>query len=152
LIQVFPVDQCIPNPVVKAQFPEPHFSYPGYDKNPSIENFSWDGTSLFIFNDFVRNNGFGNLHAFNMNTFLPLLSINPVNDVCCYRDAQWSPDGSHLVFAYQNYLRGSQSTTQLYLIPYGDIGSGTDFQPLPLPEISNPREKPQPVLRPVQSP
>ncbi len=152
LIQVFNVDRCIPNPLVQIQFPEPHFPYKGYQTNPSIENYSWDGEALFVLNDNKRNDGFGDLHVFNIESFQSLIALNPVKNVCCYRDAQWSPDGQYLVFAFQNYLQGSQSATQLYLIPYGEIGAGGSFEPLALPEITDPREKPQPVLRPVISP
>jgi tRNA A-37 threonylcarbamoyl transferase component Bud32 len=151
LIQVFPVDRCIPNPRVTAQFPEPHFTYPSYQANPSLENYDWDGASLFVMNDFKRNSGFGDLHIFNMEKFQPILGINPVG-TCCYRDASWSPDGSHLAVAFQNYLQGSNSTTELYLIPYGDIGTGATFNPLPLPAISDAKESPQPVLRPALTP
>jgi eukaryotic-like serine/threonine-protein kinase len=152
LIQVFDVDRCIPNPLVQIQFPEPHFVYKGYQTNPTIENYAWDGESLFVLNDNKRNDGFGDLHVFNIENFQSLIALNPIRNVCCYRDAQWSPDGQFLVFAFQDYLQGSQSTTQLYMIPYGEIGSGSAFKPLPLPEITDPREKPQPVLRPAAAP
>lgn len=92
------------------------------------------------------------MHIFNMDKFQPLLSINPIEKKCCYRDPQWSPDGSYLVFAFQDYLQGSNSKTQLYMIPYGDVGTGSTFNPLPLPEITDPRESPQPVLRPAAVP
>lgn len=152
IVQVFSVDRCIPNPMVKAQFPEPHFSFKAYTSNPVIESYDWDGESLFVLNDFKRNDGFGDLHIFNLETFKPLLTINPVKGACCYRDVHWSPDGTQLVFAFQNVAQGSSSTTQLYLIPYGEIGAGGSFEPLPLPEISDPKEKPQPVLRPAVTP
>ena len=87
-----------------------------------------------------------------MTTYQPSLSINPIRGVCCYRDPQWSPDGSHLLFAFQDYLQGSSSTTQLYYIPYGSLGTGVTYEPLPLPEIGDPKEKPQPVLRPALAP
>jgi hypothetical protein len=152
MIQVFDVDSCLPNPPVKILFPEPHFTYKGYQTNPTIENFAWNGTSLFAFNDSKRNDGFGDLHIFNMDEYKPMLSINPIRKICCYRDAQWSPDGSYLVFAFQDYLQGSNSTTQLYMIPFSEIGTDTPHDPLPLPVIVNPREKPQPVLRPTLNP
>ncbi|OHB62124.1 MAG: hypothetical protein A2167_02380 [Planctomycetes bacterium RBG_13_46_10] len=40
-------------------------------------------------------------------------------------------------------------TTRLYYIPFGSIGTGEKYEPLPLPEITDPRERPQPVLRPA---
>jgi len=152
LVQVFSVDRCVSRPLLKAQFPEPHFTYRGYDTHPEIENFDWDGASLFVFNDDKRNDGFGDLHIFNLETFKPILAIDPVNQRCCYRDTRWSPDGTYLVFAYQDYMKGSSSTTQLYLVPYGDIGAGETFKPLPLPEISDSRGKPMPALRRAVNP
>lgn len=152
LVHVFPVDRCIPNPLVEIQFPPPHFSYDDYQKTARLESFSWDGDALFSFNSSVRNNGFGNLQVFNMETFRFNEDINPIDQVCCYRDVQWSPDGTYLVFAFQNYLQGANSTTQLYYIPYGTIGTGGKYEPLPLPVITDPREKPQPVLRPALEP
>jgi serine/threonine-protein kinase len=152
LVQVFNVDQCIPNPQIAIQFPPPHFTFGGYEDNPTLENIAWDGDSLFSFHGNTRNEGFGDLHVFNMESYQYIDSINPVGGVCCYRDPQWSPDGTHLLFAFQDYAQGSSSTTQLYYIPYGSIGTGASYEPLPLPEISDPREKPQPVLRPAESP
>jgi serine/threonine protein kinase len=152
LVQVFSVSRCIPNPLVVVQFPQPHFSYNSYDKNPTIQDITWDGGSLFAFHDNKRNDGFGDLHIFNMETFQPNLSINPVKNACCYRDPQWSPDGSYLVFAFQNIGEGSKSITRLYYVPYGSIGTGENYEPLPLPEITDPEERPQPVLRPALAP
>jgi hypothetical protein len=152
IVQVFPIDRCIPNPMLEIHFPPPHFTFKEYIRNPVLESIAWDGDALFSFHDSVRNQGFGNLHVFNMETYRDYLYINPIDNVCCYRDVDWSPDGSYLLFAFQNYLRGSSSTTQLYYIPYGSIGTGAKYEPLPLPVITNPREKPQPVLRPALSP
>jgi hypothetical protein len=122
----------------------------GYDKNPVIQNFTWDGAALFALNTIVRNDGFGDLYVYNTDLKKAYPVINPVDKVCCYRDPQWSPDGSYLLFAFQNYLDGSNSTTQFYYIPYGSVGTGAKFDPLPLPEITDAREKPLPVLRPAQ--
>jgi eukaryotic-like serine/threonine-protein kinase len=146
---VFAVDRCIPNPLVTVQFPPPFFMYKEYNKNPAIESIAWDGEFNFVFNSPVRNDGFGDLHFFNIDTFKENLYVNPIRDVCCYRDARWSPDGSHLLVVFQDYKQGANSTSQIYLIPFGSIGSGATYEPLPLPIISDPRAKPQPVLRPA---
>jgi len=150
LVQVFSVDQCIPNPLVSVQFPEPHFSYGDYDRNPVLQDIAWDGSNLFILHGNTRNDGFGDLFVFNTETFRFSDKVNPVRGVCCYRDPQFSPDGSYLVFAFQDYGAGASSVTQLYYIPYGSIGAGAAYQPLPFPEITNPREQPQPALRRAQ--
>jgi serine/threonine-protein kinase len=151
IVAVFPVDPCLPDGYAsfEIQFPPPHFTYPGYDSNPSIQDLGFDGSSLFALHGITRNAGFGDLHFFNMDSFNFREKANPVNNSCCYRDAEFSPDGSYLVFAYQDIGLGSASTTRLYYIPFGSIGTGQSYEPLPLPEITDPKESPQPVLRPV---
>ncbi len=151
VVAVFPVDTCFPDGYAsfEVQFPPPHFVYPGYDNNPSIQDLGFDGNSLFALHGFTRNDGFGDLHLFNMDSFKFSENVNPINNTCCYRDAEFSPDGSYLVFAYQDIGLGQASTTKLYYIPFGSIGTGERYEPLPLPEITDPKEQPQPVLRPV---
>jgi tRNA A-37 threonylcarbamoyl transferase component Bud32 len=150
IVAVFPVDQCFPDGYAsfEVQFPPPHFTFSGYDKNPSIQDLGFDGESLFALHGITRNGGFGDLHLFNLDSFRFTEKANPVNGTCCYRDAQFSPDGTHLVFAYQDIGLGSASTTMLYYVPFGSIGTGEGYEPLPLPEITDPKESPQPVLRP----
>jgi len=150
IIQLIPVDQCIPNPRALDNFPPPRFEMQGYAKHPVIQNFAWDGMFLFALNSMVRNDGFGDLYIYNSDLHKARLKINPVDDVCCYRDPQWSPDGAYLAFAFQNYLGGANSVTEIYLVQYGSIGTGAQYQPLPLPAITNPKEKPQPILRPAR--
>jgi Tol biopolymer transport system component len=152
VIQITAIDFCVPNPEKIASFPGSTFTMEGYVKNPDIQNFGFDGQSLFTLNNIVRNDGFGDLYGYNSELSKPTLKMNPVNDRCCYRDSQFSPDGSYLVFAFQDFLQGSSSTTQLYLVPYGSIGTGAQYNPIPLPDIIDPKEKPQPILRPAQSP
>jgi serine/threonine protein kinase len=151
VVTVFRIDTCYPDnyAALEVQFPPPHFTYSGYDKNPFIQDLGFDGNSLFVFHGITRNDGFGDLHLFNMETFKFSERINPINNTCCYRDAEFSPDGSYLVFAYQDIDLGQSSTTKLYYIPFGSIGTGENYEPLPLPEITDPRERPQPVLRPA---
>ena len=151
VVAVFPIDTCYPNnyAAFEVQFPPPHFTYPGYDKFPSIQDLGFDGNSLFVFHGITRNDGFGDLHLFNMETFAFSEGINPVNDTCCYRDADFSPDGSYLVFAFQDITQGQASTTKLYYLPFGSIGTGASYEPLPLPDITDPKERPQPQLRPA---
>jgi serine/threonine protein kinase len=151
VVAVFPVDVCYEGayPALDVQFPPPHFNYAGYDKNPFLQDIGFDGNSLFAFHGITRNDGFGDLHIFNMETFKFSERVNPINGACCYRDAAFSPDGSYLVFAFQDIGLGQASTTRLYYIPFGSIGTGEQYEPLPLPDITDPRERPQPVLRPV---
>jgi serine/threonine protein kinase len=149
IVAVFPVDTCYPDnyAAFEIQFPPPHFTYPGYDDNPSIQDLGFDGNSVFALHGMTRNGGFGDLHLFNMDSFTFSENVNPINNTCCYRDAEFSPDGSYLAFAYQDIGLGQASTTRLYYIPFGSIGTGEKYEPLPLPEITDPKERPQPVVR-----
>lgn len=149
LVQIFDTNFCTPTPHVVDNFPYPRFNIKGYDKTPVIPHLAWDGSFLFVLNSIVRNDGFGDLYIYNTELHKAQTEINPVGSVCCYRDAHFSPDGSYLAFAFQNYLEGANSVTHIYYIGYGSLGTGGEYQPLPLPEITNPKEKPQPVLRPI---
>jgi hypothetical protein len=63
IVAVFPIDTCFPDnyAAFEVQFPPPHFTYPGYDKNPSIQDLGFDGNSLFALHGITRNGGFGDL-------------------------------------------------------------------------------------------
>jgi hypothetical protein len=152
VIQVISIEQCTPTPAKLSTFPGSTLKIEGYDENPVFQNFGYDGISLYTLNNDRRNNGFGDLYAYNTELNKSYPKINPLDGSCCYRDSQFSPDGSFLVFAYQDFLQGANSTTQLYLIPYGQIGTGATYTPLPLPDILDAKEKPQPILRPAVQP
>lgn len=148
IIQIFAIDQCVANPEKLNTFPGATFTLENFDKNANIQNFGFDGLTSYTLNNNVRNDGFGDLYAYNAELSKAYPKINPIDSHCCYRDSEFSPDGSYLVFAYQDFLQGSSSKTQLYLVPFGNIGTGAKFTPLPLPDIGDPKEKPQPILRP----
>lgn len=149
LIQIFGVDSCLPNPRAVDNFPAQRFTIRGYDKQPVIQNYAWDGTFLFAFTNNIRNDGFGDLYIYNSDLHKAQVAVNPIGNTCCYRDPSWSPDGSYLIMAFQDIGGGANSVTQLYMIPFGTIASGGEYKPLPLPAIENPREWPEPVLRPA---
>ncbi|MFZ5888581.1 MAG: protein kinase domain-containing protein [Chloroflexota bacterium] len=121
-----------------------------FDKNSTkrLGSFHWNGKSLFLFNDSIRNDGFGDLYLYNSET-REFTKLNPINGECCYRDARFSPDGNYIIFAYQRFDR---SDIALYYIPFAELQSGGPFTPLPLPSRFFPtaRENPQPALRPSQ--
>ncbi|MGE5375142.1 MAG: hypothetical protein ACM3XO_08795, partial [Bacteroidota bacterium] len=120
-------------------------------QNREMPDFDWDGYDLFLFNTSRRNNGWGELYMYNWKTHKPNV-INPVEGKCCYRDARWSSDGSYLIFAYQDLTLGGAAPTVLYYVPSGQLGTGTTFQPLPIDPgfFKNPKEAPQPALRPAE--
>ena len=137
---------------VGVQFPTNYFTIKGYNQQPYIQNFGWDGQALFALTGVIRNGGFGDLYIYNSDNNRADQEANPINDTCCYRDPNWSADGTYLTFAYQAFSQINK--IEIYIIRFGDIGTGQRFQPLPLPEemFPNRDEKPQPVLRPASNP
>jgi serine/threonine protein kinase len=125
------------------RFPFDRFSFSG----PQVPSFDWNGGKLFLVNDTQRNDGFGNLFLYDTETQTGK-KINPIGGVCCYRDARFSPDGSHILFAFQRY---DSTAIKLYYIPFADIGKGLEWKPIQGLDVifSTPRDKPQPVLRPI---
>lgn len=152
LVSVLNIQDCTPAQIdILDTFPANRFNPPGFQGGVMLD-FDWDGTSQFIFNTARRNGGWGELHTYNWETHKPTLTLNPIQKRCCYRDARWSPDGSHLLFAFQDEGLADAAQTLLYYVPFGDIVAGANLTPIRLPEgfFKNPKEAPQPALRPAQ--
>jgi hypothetical protein len=152
LIRVLDISTCnTANPTRLDEFPASFFDMEGYAGNPIIPSYSWDGKSLFLLNSTFFNGIFGPLYKYNMDSHKAEV-INPVEDSCCYLDTSWSPDGNFIVFVYSDFRKGGGSQTELFYIPFGTIGTGDTYKPMPLPVgfFKNQREAPQPVLRPVK--
>ncbi|MBN2387874.1 MAG: protein kinase [Anaerolineales bacterium] len=152
MVRLFDITNCdSANPVVLDTFPGPRFTMSGYNDNLLLPSFDWDGATLFLVNSSRRNDGFGNLYNYNYESHRAE-NLDPLGSTCCYRDARWSPDGTYVLLAYQDINQGVGSTTQLYYIPFTSIGTGTTYTPLRLPPelFANPRERPQPALRPAR--
>ncbi len=150
-IRVIDISTCYDIfPRIGVEFPNNWFSIKGWDKNPSIPSFGWNGNELFALNGLIRNGGFGDLYIFNNGLTRVQNEANPINNSCCYRDVQFSPDGSYLVFAYQAV--STENKIQLYIIPVGTIGTGETYTPIPLPDtmFAARDASPQPVLRKAQ--
>jgi len=144
------VTDCVdPQVRIGVDFPAQFFEIKGYNTDPTIMNFGWDGEAMFALNGIVRNGGYGDLYFWNNEAKRPDLQINPIGS-CCYRDAAYSPDGRYLIFAYQKI--DAANKIQLYYIPVGSIGTGERFSPIPLPDdfFANRTDSPQPVLRPAR--
>jgi hypothetical protein len=150
LIHILEVSTCLESVPRRDEFPSQRFSMDGYDVSPYLQNFTWDGLDLFVLFSFKRNDGFGDLWVYNAAKYIGQ-QIAPIDNVCCYRDPQWSPDGRYLSFAFQDLRKAPAGPVQLYFIPFGEIGTGAKFEPLPLPEdfFADPRSKPQAALRPA---
>lgn len=147
LIRIFDISSCnSANPRILDNFPATRFTMTGYNTNPRIPSFDWDDT-LFVLNSKYRYE-LGYLYAYNTETMRGD-SLDPLQTSCCYTEARFSPDGSFLLFAYQNVNVGA---TQLYYISYGSIGSGATYTPLSLPAdfFSNPNNHLDATLRPAK--
>jgi serine/threonine-protein kinase len=154
MIQVRDISTCdAVTPRILDSFPGSRFSMRGYPDSPIIPAFDWDGNTLFLLNSRIRNANYGYLYAYNLEK-RQAEPLDPLNTACCYTDARWSPDGMYVLFAYQNIALGANARTLLYLVPYGTIGTGASYTPLPLPEnfFAKPIEHPEPVFRPAQQP
>ncbi|HSG41527.1 MAG TPA: hypothetical protein VLA72_00080, partial [Anaerolineales bacterium] len=125
------------------KFPANRFSF----ASTTIPSYDWDGKHYFLINDFIRNNGFGNLYLYNSENHKEEI-INPINGACCYRDARWSPDGEYILFLYQNEF---ESEVMLYYIPTSALDTDEMLTPIEIPPgLLKSRDKPQPVLIPAQ--
>lgn len=130
------------------EFPSKRFTMSGYDTRPVLQNIAWDGWHLFALTSYRRNEGFGDLWVYNEKLYRADL-INPVEGACCYRDPYFSPDGSYLLFAFQDKRLAPASKIRLYYVPLATIGTGLAYAPIPLPDgfFRDPHSQPQPVLR-----
>jgi serine/threonine protein kinase len=151
-VSVLDIHDCDPAKIkIVDTFPGTHFEIPGFQSGLLLD-FDWDGFNQFVFNTARRNNGWGDLHIYNWESHKPTLTIDPVNKRCCYRDARWSPDGTYLLFTFQDEGLAADTQTFFYYVPYGDIGTGANLTPIKMPDgfFKNPKEAPQPALRPAQ--
>jgi len=132
----------------------PHLDdFPGawFNFSNVIVNFNWDGDAVFFMNSGIRNDGFGDLVFYNSFTH-KFQKAAPFEGNCCYRDASFSPDGSQVIFAYQDIRLGVESPINLYIIPSDSIGTQRTLTPIVLPEgfFTKRNDAPMPVMRPAQ--
>ena len=149
--QIFLLSVDIPHcatvgPVRIDRIPGAHIDFDS-ESTRRLTSFDWDGDHLFLLNDSIRNDGFGNLYVYDTKT-RESRKINPINGACCYRDARWSPDGKYILFVFQRFDR---SDVNLFYLEYDSLQDGGPLTPIELPSgFLTPREKPQPALRPAQ--
>jgi dipeptidyl aminopeptidase/acylaminoacyl peptidase len=149
LIQILEIQSCAYEPFRIDEIPASRFTIDGYNKTPYIQNFGFDGNNLLALVSYARNDGYGHLYIYNAESYQADEKINPINGLCCYRDPEFSPDGRYIILVNQPFEMDAKS--KLYYIPLGTIGTGASYEPIPLPEdfFQNPKEKPEPILRPV---
>jgi tRNA A-37 threonylcarbamoyl transferase component Bud32 len=150
--QIFLLNVDIPNcdtvgPVRVAKIPGVRLDFSS-DSTKRITSYDWDGDHLFLLNDNIRNDGFGDLYRYDSQARMGE-KINPINGLCCYRDARWSPDKKYIFFVFQRF---GTTELQFYYVPIADLGKSESWVPIQGIDslFSTAREKPQPVLRPLQ--
>ena len=151
------IGNCPITPPILDEIPAERFKMSGYNENPRISSFTWNGDDLFALNSYVRNDGFGYLYIYNTSSKLLQKTDQTIDYVfpvgtCCYRDPRFSSDGSYIAFAFQDINLGTKNVIQLYYVALGDFGTGIKINPLPLPEyfFQNRTEKLWPALRPAK--
>jgi len=120
------------DPLIMDEFPAKRFVPEGYERFPVLPFYNWDGDRRFLFNSLKRNVGYGELYLYDISTN-EVGKINPVDGVCCYGTAVFSPDGTHILLVFQDERRGADSESQLYYIPMDQIDSAVEFVPIKLP-------------------
>ncbi|MBI5296942.1 MAG: hypothetical protein HY869_15785, partial [Chloroflexi bacterium] len=146
-IRIMDITRCNSLPPGRIDdFPAGRFAFAN-----DIISFDWDGDQLFLFNSDVRNDGFGDLMLYNAST-QKSEKIAPYENNCCYRDAAFSPDGTFVIFAFQDIRLGSGSPINLYLVTTDSLSQPRTLDPLQLPEgfFTRNSDSPVPVLRPAQ--
>ncbi len=146
LVRVMDVSRCGQPPVRMDEFPGNRFTPSGYDKLPIIQSLAWDGDQLFSLNASVLN-GLGEWTLYNTVSKKSEI-LTPMKN-CCYRDFRWSPDAQFIAFIYRELY---SQNANLYLVPFGSLGTGATYQPFTFPDnfISSTAESAEIVFRPAQ--
>ncbi|HNB54982.1 MAG TPA: hypothetical protein PK530_23735, partial [Anaerolineales bacterium] len=127
--------------------PGVRFNIDQYDKKPFLTSWDWNRVlNLFAMTSFTSRDNFGEIYIYNGERQTGE-KFDPFGVICCYRDVRWSPDGTHLLFAYQELA--PNAPTQLFIVPFG---TGAEPILLPVPPVTALRELPEPALRPAVTP
>ena len=133
--------------------PQPLDDFPvgRFEFKHTIVDYDWDGDALFFFHSDGFKGGFGELVFYSSFTH-KFQKIFPIENTCCYRDATFSPDGTYVIFAFQDIRLGEASKLKIYYVRVDTLTTGGVLQPLLLPDGFFPLrdEAPMPVLRPAQ--
>ena len=146
-VRIIDIQKCSDLPPARIDdFPNGRFKF-----SNDIVNYDYDGDLLFFINSNRRNGGFGDLVFYNSSTH-KFTAVAPYEGNCCYRDATFSPDGTYVIFAFQDIRLGGESPTNLYYLPADTLTQSRTLEPLPLPEgfFTKRNDAPMPALRPAQ--
>ena len=146
-ISILDFGQCTASPLMVKEILPTYFLFTlrGYYDHPEITSLSWNGNDQLLLNGYVNNQGFGDLHLYDLDKNQS--SALAPNGTCCYRDAHWSPDGTYLFYSFQPEAGGEVS---LYYTPSAELRqSGGSMASLELPAgfLTSGFETLQPALR-----
>ncbi|MBI5963157.1 MAG: protein kinase [Chloroflexi bacterium] len=145
-LRIIDIHQCNDaEPARVDEFPLGRFTFSG-----TLVNFDWDGDLLFLMNSNKRNGGFGDMAFYNSFTHKGEV-LAPFDGNCCYRDPTFSPDGSFVIFAFQD-IRLTDNPIALYYVSIDALTTGGTLRPLALPAnfFTKRNDAPMPALRPAQ--
>ncbi|HET7144246.1 MAG TPA: WD40 repeat domain-containing serine/threonine protein kinase [Anaerolineales bacterium] len=145
-LSILDIHQCNKaEPERLDEFPLNRFPF-----STAIVNYDWDGDLLFLMNSNKRNGGFGELAFYNTFTHKSSLPL-PIDRNCCYRDATFSPDGTYVLFAFQD-IRQTDNKISLYYVPLDSLTTGGTLEPMTLPDgfFTRRNDAPMPDFRPAQ--
>jgi hypothetical protein len=125
--------------------PAQFFTPSGYGSNPFIPGYDWDGDFLFLFNTFIRNQGWGDLYEYNME-LRKANTINPIDDRCCYRDPLWSPDKTYVFLRSRISTLDSKPKPSSFTSPMLRLAPAQPTNPCPCPKLftTTPAKRPNP--------
>jgi len=136
------------DPLIAVEFPARGFVPEGYEDDPTLPAYDWNGAQQLLFNTYKRNERYGHIYLYDISASVAR-KINPINGGCCYGDSVISPDGTHILIFFQDESLGANSETQMYYIPIEQLGSETAFTPIKLGvHFFLPRENIEAALRP----
>jgi serine/threonine-protein kinase len=146
-VNILDFNQCTAAPLLVKEILPTYFLFTlrGYFEHPEISSFSWNGNDQLLLNGSVNNEGFGDLHLYDLKQNQGQ-ELTPNGD-CCYRDAHWSPDGSYLFYSFQADAGGEVS---LFYTPTSKLSQpGESMASLVLPKgfLAGSLESLQPALR-----
>ncbi len=146
-VSIFDFSQCNASPELVTEISPTFFlfTFRDYYDHPELSGLSWNGMDQLLLNGYVNNAGFGDLQLYNLDQNQSH-ELAP-NGSCCYRDVNWSPDGTYLFYSYQPEAGGDIS---LFYTPTADLSRpGASMASLSLPTgfLSGSLESLQPALR-----
>ncbi len=146
-VTIFDFTACTASPLLVKEISPAFFlfTFPGYYDHPEIASLSWNGNDRLLLNADVNHAGFGDLQVYDF-AQNQSQALAP-NGSCCYRDANYSPDGTYVFYSFQPVTGGDIS---LYYTPATSLSQpGAPMASLALPSgfLESGLESLQPALR-----